>query len=150
MKPHAELYQYGVKKGKEVPEVANKLKIKEEEYVHYFIRIRYADNHIVCISYTYVSQAIMPSIDITRLEGSFDAYVEESGIHRSYGYTEFCAALPTAEQAKIIGSSHVPLLKQTILWNVNNTPFELTYHYFVGSQYTITHDLQLIQNDEDQ
>lgn len=148
MKPHAELYRYGVVKGRDVSEVAAKLKLKADDYVHFFIRIRYAEDNIVCISYTYVSQAIMPFIDIKRLEGSFNAYVEELGIHRSYGNTEFCAALPTSEQAKIIGSSHVPLLKQTILWNVNNTPFELTYHYFVGEQYTITQDLQLIYHDD--
>ncbi len=42
----------------------------------------------------------------------------------------------------------MPLLKQTILWNVNNDPFELTYHYFVGEQYTITQNLQLIYNED--
>ena len=148
MEPRSELHHYGVLKGKDIKTVAAKLNIQDEEYVHFFVRIRYADDNIVCISYTYVSQAIMPSVDITRLKGSFNAYIEELGIHRSYGNTEFCATLPTGEQVKIIGSAHIPLLKQSILWNVDDKPFELTYHYFVGEQYTITQDLQLIYNDD--
>lgn len=148
MEPHTELYKYSVSKGKDLPEAAKKLKIKDDDYIHFFIRSRFANHNLVCISYTYISQAIMPSIDITRLEGSLNEYIDELGIHRSYGSTEFCAALPTAEQAKLIGTNYIPLLKQTILWNVDNTPFELTYHYFVGEQYTITQDLQLIYNDD--
>lgn len=79
-------------------------------------------------------------MDIKRLEGSLNQYIEELGIERSYGYMELGACLPSAEQAKLIGSNHVPLLRQTILWNVNDEPFELTTHYFVGDKFTITQD----------
>ena len=80
------------------------------------------------------------------LEVAFNKYVEELGIHRSYGETEFCAVMPEGENEKILGTNHIPLLKQTILWNVDDKPFELTYHYFVGSSYSITSDLQIIHN----
>lgn len=144
MKPRSELYKYAILKGKDIPEIAKILSIKENEYIHYFIRLRYADADLICISYTYVSQAIIPTIDITCLEGSFNEYVNKLGIQRSYGKSEFCATLPSTEQAKIIGNSHIPLLKQTIFWHANNSPFELTYHYFIGEQYSVTQDLRII------
>ena len=150
MKPRTELYKYSIIKAKEIPNVAKKMKIGEDDFVHYFIRLRYGDDNLVCISYTYITQNIIPSIDIARLEGSFNTYVDELNIHRSYGSTEFCATLPTAAQAKIIGTNHVLLFKQTILWNVENSPFELTYHYFIGEKYTVTQDLQLKYNEDGQ
>lgn len=141
MKPRADLIKYEVLKAREAPKTASVLNLGDEEYLHYFIRARYGDDQLVCISYTYITQAIMPSIDITRLEGSFNEYVKDMNIRRSYGYTEFCAKLPDPEQTEIIGSSRVPLLKQTIMWNVDNIPFELTHHFFVGDKYIVTQDI---------
>ena len=88
----------------------------------------------------------MPSIDISRLEGSFNKYVEEQGLVRSDGVTEFSAVMPNKENAKILGTDHIPLLKQTVKWNVDDKPFELTEHYFVGSSYSITSDMHIIHN----
>ena len=34
------------------------------------------------------------------------------------------------------------------MWNVNDSPFELTFHYYVGDKYTITQDLMLKYNDD--
>ncbi len=146
--PRTELVRYAILKGKDIPDVAATLKIDEEDYLHYFLRKRFGNDNLVCLSYTYVSQQIMPTIDITRIQGSFNEYVMSLGIHRSYGYTEFCATLPSQEQALLIGTDHIPLLKQAIMWNVNDEPFELTYHYYVGDKYTITQDLVLKYNED--
>lgn len=146
--PRTEVLKYAVIKGKEVPEVAEILKIADDDFMHFFICARYGNDDLVCISYTYVSQMIMKTIDITQIPNSFNEYVNRLGIRRSYGYTEFCATLPTEEQAKIIGTSHIPLLKQTIMWNVNDCPFELTFHYYVGEKYTMTQDLILKYNED--
>ena len=59
-----------------------------------FIRARFGDDSLVCLSYSYISQNILPTIDIKKLEGSFNRYLDEIGINRSYGYTELGVALP--------------------------------------------------------
>ncbi|MDY3092762.1 MAG: GntR family transcriptional regulator [Erysipelotrichaceae bacterium] len=146
MEPRTELYRYYIIKGKDLKGVAENLNVDDNEFIHGFIRLRYAGEKMMAISYTYIVQKMIPTIDISRLEGSFNKYVEELGIHRSYGETEFCAVMPEGENEKILGTNHIPLLKQTILWNVDDKPFELTYHYFVGSSYSITSDLQIIHN----
>lgn len=146
MVPRTELHRYFIIKGKEIKDVAEILGVDDNEFIHGFIRLRYAGEKLMAISYTYVVQSVIPTIDINRLEGSFNQYIEELGIYRSNGSTEFCAVMPEGENEKILGNSHIPLLKQTIKWNVDNKPFELTYHYFVGSSYSITSDMQIKHN----
>ena len=147
MTPSAKLLSYQILAAKDLPGTAEKLMLAENDFVHFFVRARYCDEALLCISYTYISQRILPAIDVSKLLGSFDEYVQNIGIQRSHGYTEYCATLPTEEQAKIIGNDRTPLLKQTILWyaaNAPETPFELTYHFFIGDKYTLAQDQRLI------
>ncbi len=146
--PRTVLYKYSIIRGKDKSDVASILNVEENEFLHLFVRIRYAGEKLMAISYTYIVQKIMPSIDIGRLEGSFNKYVEEQGLVRSDGVTEFTAVMPDKENAKILGTDRIPLLKQTVKWNVDDKPFELTEHYFVGSSYSITSDMHIIHNPD--
>ena len=141
-----ELYKYSIIRGKDDPEVAAKLHISEDEFLHFFIRLRYANDNLMAISYTYIVQKAIPTLDIHKLEGSLNKYIKELGIERTDGSTEFCATMPNKENAKILGTDHIPLLKQPLRWNADDKPFELTYHYFIGTKYSITSDLHIIHN----
>lgn len=140
MVPGTKLINYTVLRGSDVPDVATQLEVGPDEFLHFFVRARYGDDSLVCLSYTYLAQSVVHTIDITRLLGSLDEYLQELGISRSYGRRSHCATLPTEEQAKLIGTSHIALLKETILWRTEDRPFELTYHYFIGERYTISQD----------
>ena len=147
MSARAELLSYQIATAKQLPDAAEKLMLADNELIHFFVRTRYCDDALLCISYTYIAQRVLPVIDASKLLGSFDEYVAKMGIRRSHGYTEYCATSPTEEQTRIIGNSHTPLLKQTILWYAENapeTPFELTYHFFMGDKYTLAQDQRLI------
>lgn len=146
--PRTELYKYSIIRGKDKSDVASILNVGKNEFLHLFVRMRYASEKLMAISYTYIVQKIMPSIDISRLEGSFNKYVEEQGLVRSDGFTEFTAVMPDKENAKILGTDNIPLLKQTVKWNVGDKPFELTEDYFVGSSYSITSDMHIIHNPD--
>lgn len=136
--PGTELIKYAIVRGKDIPDVADILQISDDDFLHFFVRTRYGSGSLICLSYTYIPQSILPTIDITRLLGSFDEYVNELGIIRTHGTRSHCATLPTDEQSKLIGTSHVALLKETVLWYIaSDVPFELTYHYFIGDKYTI-------------
>lgn len=148
MIPKTELIDYRIMKGKDVPEVMNTLNIDEDDYVHFFIRKRFADDRLIALSYTYINYKILSHIDIKALDGSFNEYVNKIGINRSYGYTEISACLPDAYQEKIIGTSHIALLKQTIGWNVNDEPFEITHHYYIGDCYTIRQGVIMVYDSD--
>ena len=132
LEPSSDLLEYSVLKAKDIPDIQALLHVADQDFLHFFIRARFGDDSLVCLSYSYISQNILPTIDIKKLEGSFNRYLDEIGINRSYGYTELGVALPDEKQAELIGSDRIPLLKQTILWNVNQQPFELTIHFFLG------------------
>lgn len=142
--PSSELLEYSILKAKEVPKIQELLHVADSDFLHFFIRARYGDDSLICLSYSYISQNILPTIDIKKLEGSFNQYLDEMGINRSYGYMELGVALPDEKQAELIGSDRIPLLKQTLLWNANCQPFELTMHFFLGDRVSFRHNLSQV------
>ena len=98
MVPHTVVVSYQVKKGSELPEQSALLNIKPNEYIHEIVRIKYANDRLLCYTVARLSQKILPVIDISKLSGSLDEYVIQAGIKKSYGYTTLQATLPTEEQ----------------------------------------------------
>lgn len=145
--PRTELIQYSLIQSSELGEAAGFFS-PEEKYIHYFVRGRYANDKLVCISYTYVSSLQIPNIEISRLEESFTEYTRRLGVRRTSGHMELCAKLPTRQQEKIIGTGNIPLLKQSIYWYSDESPLEATYHYFIGDQYSVTQDFSLKYNPD--
>ena len=137
--PETQLIKYAVVRGRDLPGAAAALGLSDGDFLHYFVRARYGSGSLICISYTHVPQSVIPTLDITRLQGSFDEYAKELHVERTHGTRSHCATLPTEEQAKLIGTSHIALLKETVLWyTTGDRPFELTCHFFIGDKYTVT------------
>ena len=137
MEPGSELLDYQIIQGKDNKQIARELNVKDDEFIHYFVRLRTGDGKPVVLSYTYINYSLLPNLDIRCLQNSFNAYISELGIIRSSGYTEFSAALPDNYQAEIIGSSNKALLKQKIFWRYVNKPFEITTHYYIDDRMSI-------------
>ncbi|MBR4421679.1 MAG: GntR family transcriptional regulator [Erysipelotrichaceae bacterium] len=137
MTPGSELLEYKIIQGKDVPQIASELEVKDDEYIHYFLRLRTGDGKPVVLSYTYIVYDLLPSLDIRCLQDSFNTYLNEQGIKRTSGYTVFSATLPNKEQAEIIGTDNIALLRQKIFWNYRNKPFEITYHYYFDERMSV-------------
>ena len=137
MEPGSKLLDYQIIQGKDNKEIARELNVKDDEFIHYFVRLRTGDDKPVVLSYTYINCSLLPNLDIRCLQNSFNAYINELGIVRSSGYTEFSAALPDEKQAEIIGSANKALLKQKIFWRYANKPFEITTHYYLDDRMSI-------------
>lgn len=137
MEPGSQLLDYQIIKGKDNRQIAKELNVEDDEFIHYFVRLRTGDGKPVVLSYTYINYSLLPNLDIRCLEGSFNAYISEQGIIRSSGYTEFSAVLPDEKQAEIIGSSNKALLRQKIFWRYANKPFEITTHYYLDDRMSI-------------
>ena len=104
--PGAKLIGYKLVKGKEVPHVRDALKLSDEDFIHYFVRLRTGDNIPIAISYTYLSTHIIPSLDIQVLE-----------------------ELLKVDNIALFKSQHVTFLS-------DGTPFEYISTYYRGDQYT--------------
>lgn len=81
--PGAKLIGYKLVKGKEVPHVRDALKLSDEDFIHYFVRLRTGDNIPIAISYTYLSTHIIPSLDIQVLENSLYQIYKEAWVSNS-------------------------------------------------------------------
>ena len=58
-------------------DIAQKLKINEDDFVYYIIRARYLDNEPYVIEYTYMPIDLIPGIKKEILKGSLYTYIEE-------------------------------------------------------------------------
>jgi len=144
MVPGTELLEYGIIKGKKDPEVAKKLGLGEEEYMHFFKRLRTGDGEPIVLSYSYIVFDLMPDFDVKCLEDSFNEYMTKvKNIRRTYGSSMTTAVLPDEEQKTLFKNRDIALLRQELFWYVNDKPFEVTYHYFAGDKFAITEEVNL-------
>ena len=142
MVPKTELVSYNICKQKDTPRDTEFLKIDENDFVHDIVRLKYGNDRLFCYSETFLSQRVLPTIDVTKLEGSLDNYIiHELHIPKSHGSSDARACLPDKEVSKYFGTDKIALMKQTIYWYSGDTPFEITYNFFPG-------DLMIISNPE--
>ncbi len=137
MSPKTVLLSYNIKKASELPRVASTMRIDPQTYIHEIIRLKYGNGRLVCFTKAYLSQEVLPSLDITKLEGSLDDYMSYLGIKKTDGYTVIRACLPDELQKKYFNRPNIALLHQRILWNIHQKPFELTDNYYAGDMVSI-------------
>lgn len=72
-----------------------KMKLGPDDAIHYIVRIRTADETPIAISYTYLSQKYMSSVDLRKIEGSVYQIMQENGAQFKYSDGEMTAVMPT-------------------------------------------------------
>lgn len=137
-KPGAILIDYHVIRANELPEIANRLELENDDFIHCIQRIRTSDDVRIALSTTYIPCKYLPAIDITILESSLYAYLD-SNYHfhpQALDFT-FQAVLPTTKQKELLQIDSCALLKachRSVL--ETGELFEYTETYYVGTQYT--------------
>ena len=115
---------------------------KHADYLHYFERLRYADGRPICISYTYFSADVLPEINPLDLNGSFSELLKSKQIFREKSHIEICATAATSDQQEKLQTDAITLLKQKVYW-YREELVEITYHYFICDDFSITQDMTL-------
>ncbi|MDO4378670.1 MAG: GntR family transcriptional regulator [Erysipelotrichia bacterium] len=131
------LLEYKVMKATEFPEIAKKFSISENDYIHYFVRIRTANDMPIALSYTYINSLVLPSINIKALEGSLKQQLVDAGVNID-GDREITLSshLPTPEQKKLLNIGTVALLKNShISYTAEGTAYEYNETYYLGDYY---------------
>ena len=128
--PGAKLIGYKLVKGKEVPHVRDALKLSDEDFIHYFVRLRTGDNIPIAISY-------IPSLDIQVLENSLYKYIKKLGYQIQGIDAQYSAVMPTKKQKELLKVDNIALFKsQHVTFLSDGTPFEYISTYYRGDQYT--------------
>ncbi len=121
--------------------VKQKMKLQNDEKLHYIVRVRYDGKTPISLDYTYVSTKYVPILNIDKLTSSlFDIYEKNLGIKIEYSDQEIYAEVANEEIADLLSINQGdPLLCIEGLTNTsNNQVFEYTTVYYVSKSYRIT------------
>lgn len=145
----ARLLSYEFLRGSEVPHIADKLNLKEQELIHYFVRLRTGDHKPIAISYSYIAAKVVPAINVECLNHSFYEFLDSQGItDRLTPQLKLQAALPTTEQKELLNLTNTALLCSSHITyhEINGAilPFEYTETYYNGDVYTYTVNMDAI------
>lgn len=136
----SKLLSYEVLHGRDVPVIANKLRLEDSDLIHYFVRLRTGNETPFAVSYTFVSANVIPAINVECLSGSFYSYLDSLGIMRYCKEIELKAYMPNEEQTRLLEISNTALLctSQVTYTDQNEefVPFEYVETYYNGDFYT--------------
>ena len=131
LKAGSRLISYQILRGETIPHIAKLLKLKDDDLIHYFIRLRTGNNTPIAISYTYISANVIPAIDVKSLDRSFYEFLNKKGIVRSILNWEIKALMPTDYQKQLLNitGNNTALLKvchttHCIIGDNDAVPFE--------------------------
>lgn len=132
LKPGSTLLSYELIRSGKIPEIANKLDVKEDSFIHYFVRLRTGNDTPIAISYNYVSTKVLPALSVEALNHSFYDYSRSLNLEVIANELEMEAVLPTTEQKKMLEISEGALLKSKGLTRVldHNDNSEKILGYF--------------------
>lgn len=131
------LLEYKVMKAGQVEGLSAKFGVPENDYVHYFVRIRTANDLPIALSYTYINTTVLPSINVKALEGSLKQQLVDAGVNID-GDREITLSshLPTPEQKKLLNIGTVALLKNShVSYTAEGIPYEYNETYYLGDYY---------------
>lgn len=100
------------------------------------MRIRTADETPIAISYTYLSQKYMSSVDLRKIEGSVYQIMQENGAQFKYSDGEMTAMMPTEDEKRLLKIKDVALLRNiTWMYDQDDDLIEYTEMLYIGSRY---------------
>ena len=138
----SKLISYEVFKAGTVPEIKEKLKLNDDDMIHFFIRLRTGNNIPIAVSYDFISAAVVPAIDVSRLDKSLYDYLDSIGIKRVAKEMELSARLPDKQQKELLEIENTALLCSThityTIINGKQIPFEYSKTFYNGDSYSYT------------
>lgn len=138
----AKLLSYEILHAKDNPGIAEKLELKDDDLIHYFVRLRTGNKTPIAISYTYIAAKVIPAINVDCLNHSFYSFVDSLGLSHETKRMELKATLPTQSQKEILGVDNVALLCSSHVTYTERdgvlVPYEYVETYYNGDMYTYT------------
>lgn len=136
LEPSRRLVDYRLFEAQKIPMLQEKMKLNDDERIHYFTRIMMADGIPVALSYSYITPKYFEKIDLKEIEGSLYKMLKERGAVFGASDLEMTALLPTEEQKELLKIIDEAILKSTFwLYDQDEDLIEYTEMFYVGSKY---------------
>lgn len=135
-KPGAILIEYKAERAANFPNLIGKMHLEPNDIIHYIVRIRTADDLPIAISYTWLSEKYMSTVDLKRIEGSLYQLMQGNGAVFKYTDGEMTAIMPTEEEKCLLKIKDVALLRNiTYMYDQDDDLIEYTDMRYIGSRY---------------
>lgn len=132
----ASLIEYRIFHAKDLPMIQEKMNLLNEEYIYYFVRLRYAGETPIAINYTYISSKYIPAFDVNRLKDSLYDYFSELGLYLHDGEGNMTAIMASEDQAELLQCEPCALLRNAHYSYLNTgEALEYTETYYIGNRY---------------
>lgn len=139
MVPGSNLLEFRVITGKEVPAVAEELKIAPSDTLYLISRLRTGNGTPIALQYTYIPTHYLPNPDLNAMVSSIDAYTKESGIEVNGFVTKLRAIEGSDYQIQILQSTSRALLNSiSVRYSDKNTPVHYTSSFYRSDLYEYT------------
>ena len=138
MKAGSTLLEYKIIMAKDEPDVMEALELQPTDLVHYFSRIRTADDKPIALQYTYISANIIPAIDVRCLEGSLKQYLDSIGfVDGPMRKARMSASMTTPEQRALLQVEPTALLlNEHVSFSTDNRPYEFCRTFYLCDRYS--------------
>lgn len=120
-------------------EIANKLKMEQDDFVYYICRVRYADGEPFVVEYTYMPIDVISGIKKEVLKGSVYKYIEEQlKLKIKSAHRTLRALMPSELEMREldIEDNNIPILQvEQIAFLDNGQPFEYSKSNHRGDRF---------------
>ena len=139
MVPGSKLLEFKIVKAKEIPDVANDLRIKDSETLYQIVRLRTGDGTPIALQYTYIPTKYIENFELAELDKSLDSYIDKIGINVTGFVTRLRAVEATKEQMDILKINKKAVLNSiSIRFLDDQIPFQYTASYYRSDLYEYT------------
>lgn len=139
MTPGAELLEFKIVTAKDFPDVARQLNLDENTKLYYIKRLRTGNNIPIAIQYHYLPMEYLPNIELDKLVGSIDQYLEQRNINITGFSTRLRAVEGTSSERSLLQATSPALLRSISIRFIDDSkPFQYTCTLYRSDLYEYT------------
>ena len=137
IKQSKRLLEYSLFDAKTMPDLLKKMNVDATSQIHYIVRLLYANDIPMAISYSYITPKYFKEVNVKEVEGSLYEMLRIRGAEFNDIENEMLAVIPSQEQKELLKIDQEALLKvMTSLYDQDHDLIEYTEMFYVGSKYS--------------
>lgn len=134
--PGSLILEYHLFRAITLPVLQEKMRLNDNDLVHYMVRVRTINDLPVAIAYSYISPKYLKSVNIETMNKSIYETLIDYGAILTKVQGEMTAHIPTEEQEENLKIKNEALLKDsTYLYDQEDCVIEYDEVYYVSSRY---------------
>lgn len=139
MTPGSELLEFKIVSAVDYPDVVSQLNISGDTKLYFVKRLRTGNGIPIAIQYHYLPVDFLPNIELDKLNGSIDQYIEQRGIVITGFSTRLRAVEGSTSEKGLLQTSSSALLRSISIRFISDTkPFQYTCTLYRSDLYEYT------------